>query len=622
VVQAAAGAAGQLPAEVIEILVERADGVPLFAEELVRSVVESGARGRAEGGAEASSDAAYLQIPSTLQDSLMARLDRLGAGKQVAQIAAALGRTFSHALIEAVAELDPGELRWGLAELVDAEILYQSGAPPRSSYTFKHALLQDTAYESQLKSRRRELHARIAATMKEQFPQRVVAEPEVIARHCAAGGLVPEAAEHYKQAGDQAVARLAYREAHGYFARALELLGALPETAGRHAKEIDLRMAQAAPLGALRGYEDPEFLASIARTEQLIEAVGPGPQQIPGLLRLMLLHTNQLPRARAYANSLLAVVEPLGIAPLRVAGYMIRGTGALTSATVSEACADLKQALEIAETTELQTPKAAFEVDAVAMGCCTYAIALVLSGKPDTATRLIERGVRRARAIGHPRTLASALQNAAMAFYMMDDAARSGELSDQCLELIDGRGFHHVEASARVLSGWARACRGDRAAIDGMDAALRSAEEHGVLSGMAKLHFTSAEAHARVGSYARAVEQLKRGEAFIGRAGEQFGYEPEALLTRARIMLLEGAGGDFDEIESLLLRSHQLWQRNQSPWYSILTATLLGRVALDTGKRAVSARERLAEVYAGFSEGFESERLRDARAVMDRLANA
>jgi tetratricopeptide (TPR) repeat protein len=433
---------------------------------------------------------------------------------------------------------------------------------------------------------------------------------------------VAEAAEHYKQAGDQAVTRLAYREAHGYFAQALELLGALPENAGRHAKEIDLLMAQAAPLGALRGYEDPEFLASIARTERLCEAVGPGPQQIPGLLRLMLLHTNQLPRARAYAHALLAVVEPLGIGPLRVAGYMIRGTGSLTSATISEACADLKQALEIAQTTELQTPKAAFEIDSVAMGCCTYAIALVMSGKPDTATQLIERGLERARMIGHPRTLASALQNAAMAFYMMDDAAASGELSDQCLELIEGRGFHHVEASARVLGGWARACRGDRAAIDGMDAALRSADEHGVLSGMAKLHFTSAEAHARVGSYARAVEQLKRGEAFSGRAGEQFRWEPDALLTRARIMMLEAAGEDSDEIESLLLRSHQLWQRNQSPWYSILTATLLGRVALETGTRRAEAHERLSRLYAGFSEGFESRPMRGAQDMLDRLASA
>lgn len=620
IVRAVAGAARPLPDDVVNLLAERADGVPLFAEELARAASESGA-GAESGWLEPADGGAPRRVPTTLQDSLMARLDRLGAGKRVAQVAAALGRTFGHALIEAVAELEPARLELGLAQLVDAGILQRSGEPPRSSYTFRHALIQDTAYHSQLRSRRRELHARIAAVLRERFPQRVVAEPEVIARHFAAAGQPAEAVEHYRQAGDQAAARVAYREAHGYFARALELLATLPEDAARDAREIDLRMAQAAALAALRGYEDPELAASIARTERLCEKLGPGPQRIPGLLKLMVFHTHALPRAREWAKALLAEVEPLGIAPLQVAGYVIRGTGALTSATVSEACADLSRALELAETTGLQTPRAAFEVDAVAMACCTYAMALVLAGKPDTAAAFVERGVARARALGHPRSLASALQNGAMAFHLMDDPERTGALSDQCLELIDGRGFHQVEVSARVLGGWARVCRGELDAIEDMDAALRDAEARGVLAGMTQLCFASAAAHARAGDQAGALAQLARGEAFIERTGEQFGYEPQAVLARAGV-LLAGAAPDFAEIERLLRRALALWERNQSPWMALHAATLLGRVARATRSGAREARERIASLLAGLDEGHDRERLREARAELAALAVA
>jgi class 3 adenylate cyclase/tetratricopeptide (TPR) repeat protein len=615
VVRGAIESASGLSSEVIELLVERADGVPLFAEELTRSVVEAGVPAR-----PGAPRATHLQIPSTLQDSLMARLDRLGSGKQVAQLAAVLGRTFSYALIEAVSELDLDALHDGLSRLVDAEILYRSGEPPRCFYTFKHALLQDTAYESLLRTRRRALHTRVAITLRERFPQRAAAEPEVVARHCAAAGLVPEAIEAYRQAGDQAAARLAYQEAQSYFAQALELLSTLPDDAARRTTEIDLRLAQAAPLGALRGYEDPELMAAIERVDELLAAIGTGPQQIPGLLKLAVLHTNKLRRARAYADALLSVVEPLGLAPLQMAGYILRGTGAIVCATVPEACADLRRALEIAETVELPAPKTAFEIDALAMGCSTYAIALVLAGRPDSAAALVERGVRRARELAHPRTQASALQIGATAFHLAEDARRVGELSGQCIEVVDGRGFHHVEVMARVLASWARARQGDHGATDAMHEALRSAERHGVVAGMPLLCFASADAHLLAGEHARALEQVARGEQFFEQSGERLRYEPQAAWMRARVLL--NAHGDPDEVQSLLLRAVALWEQTQSPWMLLSAATLLGRVALETGKRRDEARERLARLYAAFDEGFDTERLRDARAMLDRLTGA
>jgi TOMM system kinase/cyclase fusion protein len=597
----------QLPTQTVETLVARADGMPLYIEELTKAVKEPGAP-------------SVNSIPPTLADTLMARLDRLSSAKEVAQGAAVLGREFPYTLLAAVTDMAETALHRELGRLVEAEIFFARGEPPSAMYTFKHALVQEAAYESLLKRTRRQLHARVATTLRERFPQRAAAEPEVLARHCEAGGLLPEAIEAYRQAGDHAAARLAYQEAQSYFAQALELVSKLPEDPARHAKEIDLRLAHAAPLGAVRGYEDPDLVASIDRVERLLAAIGPGPQQIPGLLKLAMLHTNQLPRAYAYANALLGVVEPLGIAPLQMAGYILRGTGAMVCATIPEACADLQRALEIADSIELPTPKTAFEIDLLAMGCSTYALALVFAGRPDSAAALVDRGVRRARELAHPRTQASALQIGATAFYFADDPRRVGELSDQCIELVDGRGFHQIEVSARVLGGWAHVRRGDRGATDEMEKALASAERHGVVAGMAHLYFAAADAHLLARDHARALEQVARGEQFMDRSGERLRYEPHASLLRARVLL--DAGRHVDEVESLLLRGLSLWERNQSPWMLLLVATLLGRVALETGERRNEARERLAALYAGFDEGFETERLRDARVMLDRLGAA
>jgi TOMM system kinase/cyclase fusion protein len=595
----------ELPAETIDTLVSRAGGVPLYIEELTKVVMEPGAP---RVGA----------IPDTLADLLMARLDRLSTAKEVAQGAAVLGREFPYVLLAAVVGMPEAALRDALGRLVEAEILFVRGEPPSATYSFKHALLQEAAYESLLKRTRKQFHARVAATFKERFPQRAAAEPAVLAHHCEAGGMLPEAIEAYRHAGDLAAARLAYPEAQSDFARALELLSTLPEDAAHHAQEIDLRLAHAAALGALRGYEDPELVASIERVEALLAAIGRGPQQIPGLLKLALLHTNQLQRAYRYADALLGVVEPLDIAPLQMAGYILRGMAAIVCATVPEACADLRRALEIADTIELSTPKTTFDMDPLSLGCSTYALALVLAGKPDTAAALVERGVRRAHELAHPRTQASVLQIGATAFYFADDPLRAGELSAQCIEVVDGRGFHQIEVSARVLAAWARARHGDRAATAAMEEVLTSAERHGVVAGIAHLYFAAADAHLRGQEYERALEQVSRGEEFMDRSGERFRYEPQANVIRAQVLL--SAGRPLEEVEPLLLHALALLERYQCPWMLLLVATLLGRVAVKTGRRRDEARERLALLYAGFDEGFETERLCDARAMLAQLA--
>ena len=213
-----------LPAEVAAQIVAKTDGVPLFVEELTKTVLESGLLEDAGDRYELAGPLPPLAIPSTLHDSLLARLDRLAPVKEVAQIGAAIGREFSHELLAAVADRPEAELRAALDQLVASELVFRRGAPPEATYSFKHALVQDAAYGTLLKSRRQQLHARIAQVLEEQFPEAAEAQPELLAHHCTQAGLVEQAVDYWYKAGRQAMARSATVEAVAQMTRALDLL--------------------------------------------------------------------------------------------------------------------------------------------------------------------------------------------------------------------------------------------------------------------------------------------------------------------------------------------------------------------------------------------------------------
>lgn len=619
IVVAAVAGSVRLPDRVVDRIVERADGVPLFAEELALAVVDSGIVER-DGRAELRGYVEDLAIPTTLQDSLMARLDRLSAAKHVAQLASILGREFSLSLMQLFADVEPDALQKGLEQLVKAEILLEQGEPPDSTYAFKHALLQDTAYESQLKSRRRKLHARAAAILEERFPRRVEAEPEEMARHCAAGGLVREAVSYYRQAGERAAARFSNPEAIEHFRRALELLLALPEDQEHHQKEVELRLALGNSLAALRGYEDPEAEDCCRRAEVLCERIESGPKRLPVLLGLTLYNVNRghIPRARDHAEALLRIAEPLGIAPLLVAGHMIKGTASLTSATATEGCRDLERAIELARTAELRAPTLAYEVDPLAVAQTVHAIGLVIVGRPERALASAEEGIRRARELGHPRTLASALVNASMASTLLEDAERTRALTDECLRVVARRGFHTVECSARVQAGWARVRLGDPDGVRAVEAGLELTRVSGSRGGLVQLYFIAAESYKLAGRFEDAFEALEHGRRLIEDTGEWIGYGPQIPTMRARILLASGKG-EPAEVERLLVEAFELWGRGEMPWMQLECAIQLARLAPSTGQSA-EARERLAGLHARFTEGFGTPRLREARALLAELA--
>jgi predicted ATPase len=280
-----------LPSEVVRQIVAKTDGVPLFVEELTRTVVESGLL-REEGnryvGAHGDAPIPPLAIPSTLQDSLMARLDRLAPVKELAQLGATLGREFSYELLHAVSPFDESSLQQGLRQLVEAELLYQRGVLPHATYLFKHALIQDTAYQSLLKSRRQQLHQKAAQVLVEQFPETKDTQPELVAHHYAEAGQIEQAIPYWQQAGQRASQRSANAEAIAHLTTALELLKLLPDTPERVQQELIVQTILGPVLIAAKGYAAPEVERAYARARELCQQGGEAPQIFSALWGLCL----------------------------------------------------------------------------------------------------------------------------------------------------------------------------------------------------------------------------------------------------------------------------------------------------------------------------------------------
>ena len=253
-------AANGLPEEVIDQIADRTDGVPLFVEELTKSVLESGVT--------------LVGIPTSLHDSLMARLDRLASVRQVAQIGSAIGREFSYALLHAVSRLPEDELQESLARLVASELVFQRGAPPAAVYAFKHALVQDAAHGSLLRSARQQLHARIAESLGTHSPEMMDTQPDLFAQHYAEAWLVEKSVAYWGKAGHSSVARSAMAEAASQFQKGLDQLALLPDTLKRQRQELEFRSALGAVLQAVKGFAAPETGEAYARARELWERLG------------------------------------------------------------------------------------------------------------------------------------------------------------------------------------------------------------------------------------------------------------------------------------------------------------------------------------------------------------
>ena len=311
-----------LPQEITAQIIDRTDGVPLFVEELTKAVIESGMLTETGDHYSAAGPVTPLAIPASLQASLLARLDRLAPVREVVQIGAALGRQFSHELIGAVAAMPQRQLDEALAQLVDAELMYRRGTPPDAEYTFKHALVQDAAYSTLLRSRRQQLHARIAAILEDRFPEMVAAQPALLAQHCTEASLIEKAIAYWLSAGRQAWGRSATAEAVALLHRGLKLVPALPDSHWRRETELDLQIALGQALTASRGWSAPELGEVYSRARELALTVNRPRTLLFALWAQFSDYLNRadLQRARRLATELLDLGDTAGDAPMQVMG--------------------------------------------------------------------------------------------------------------------------------------------------------------------------------------------------------------------------------------------------------------------------------------------------------------
>jgi len=610
-----------LPEPVLAELETRSDGVPLFAGELTANVVGSGVMIETAGRYEFRGSLRDLSIPATLQDSLMARLDRLSASKQTAQQAATLGREFSYELIEAVTDLDTSSLRNALAQLVASEILHQRGAPPEATYTFRHALLQDTAYESLLYSTRRMLHARIAEALQERFPARVESEPELMARHCAAAGLPDDAVTYYQRAAELAVKRLSNRECAEHHASALEALASLPEDDARHQREISIRLAQAQALMAITSYDAPKVVENIARVEELAAVIGEGPQQLPALIGLVQFDVARGDNlnSRGRAEKILGIAEPLAVKELISAAHLIIGGTDLLIGSAISAKNHLERAVSIGESANFPPPATPNDIDSLGIAQTTYALALVSCGAPGKAIESLRSARERVARFGNDNSIVQVASMTALAGFVLHEPEMARSAADETLLLAEGRGFHTAQLMAMVYRGWARATLGEiEDGVRDVDRGLEIADSTGSAAGVALLCVAAAEAHCTARDRKRAEALLDRADRIIEERGET--YSQWVLGARAQLELELGEG-DAACAESLLLEACAVARGSDILWDELTIGTRLARLAPRTG-RVREAHAHLADVYGRLEDGFDRPMPLAARAALDELATA
>lgn len=588
-------------------IVQRADGVPLFLEELAKTIIETG------GDAE---EVGEERIPASLQDSLAARLDRLGDGRAIAQLAAVLGRDFGTELLEAVADLDREALAAPLGDLVEAELLLPVGARPHTRYVFNHALVQDAAYESLLRGRRRELHRRVADELESHFPELVARQPELVAHHCTRAGETRRAIDHWGRAAGRARASYASADAIAHTEAALRLLSGLPDSPERDAEELSLQLALGGVLVASKGMGSADVEGPHLRALELARARGEPRAEFGASVALTAHYTQRAKheKARAIARELIELASRAGDP---------RGS-ALAQAMLSASllwCGEIQRAVEhtekaLAHFEEIEGPRRG-SIDATEPSVVCFgqrALLLWCVGQPDLALdeagRLVEL-VDPARDSASSRAWALNFRTQILLYRREPEAlaASAAELR----ELAEAHDFHRQRAWGFSLGACAGILRGDvEASCAALEAALGEYgdEEAGFWRSLC-LGFL-ALGYGRLGDRARALEHLAHAQQHVERTGEAFF---EADLFRIRGDLLRTTSDGAHEAESCYRRAVDHARKRGALGFELRAAVALASLLRE--RNDASFRDELARCYERFDEGHTTPDLRDARALLE-----
>ena len=608
-----------LPPEVLDEILGRTDGVPLFVEELTRSVLESGMlRGEGDHYVLQGSLAA-LVIPVSLRDSLMARLDRLGPVKEFAQIGACIGREFSYELLERISTQRSERIEASLKALVDSGLVTRNDSPA-AVYTFKHALVQDTAYESLLKSRRSELHARIAHVLENDFADRVANAPEWLAHHHTHAGHLAQAIPLWRKAGTLAVQRVALKEAVAHFLKGLALIDQLPSSSQRDSLELTIRELLNAAWTGLRGWAAPEVGVNAREILRLAESQG---NRRSLLLAMWWVWTSTITQGRiadslVWVNRLLANGSETGDLDLRIFGHATAMVQHFLNGRLIESREQADHALRLYDPRNAERWIQATGHD-LRTFVKVYACQLIwMMGFPDQAARLSDESVAHAHADGHAFNLVWAMTFSAYVFAYRREPERFLERVDEADRLAREQGLTFIyEVSVPQARGIAELQNGrPREAISLLRQGIDRWTKTGGNVRIPLVKSALAEAVALDGDPGTALELINECiEQIDLPAGQERLWLPEVLRCKGWILMRDGRDA---EAEVQLRASIDCARQQQAKSWELRSATMLAGLLSRHGDNA-AARDLLAPVYAWFTEGRETKDLMEARELLKSL---
>ena len=600
-----------LSVKVIEEIAERTDGVPLFVEELTKAVLEAGAQAPVALSAMPHPG----PVPATLHASLMARLDRLGsAAKDVSQTGAAIGREFEFGLLASTTDLPEPELHEALDRLTHAGLLFVRGTPPQSSYIFKHALIQDAAYGTLLRDRRQRLHVRIVATLEDHFPEVVLAQPALLAHHCASAGLAEQAVDYWLKAGQQALARSAMLEAVIQLRKGLDMLAGLPDGLRRQQQELDLQSALGSALSATSGWSASEVAETLSRAYELARQLDRPECLVPLIMGQYWFHLVRAEHRLALplSEQLEKIGESRNDAATQLLGRYLQGVTRFFLGEFVAARATLERSMGLAD--PVNRAVGGMSVDPYATMLGYVAMTLAYLGYVDQAWARMDEALSEARRLRHVHTLVHVLHFANWMGWLTRLPMMHLE---ELLALTTKHGFPFYLGFAQAYRG--RSLIGLGEAQEGLalvTQGLADLRVIGCITSVPMFLTWLAEAHAVLGQPAEERNCLAEAARIVVTTDERF-LEAE-LLHRVLGDLLDAAA-DRSGAERHYRQAIIVAERQSAKLLQLRASTSLARLWRDQGKRA-EARDLLGPIYNWFTEGFDAPDLKDAKALLEQLA--
>jgi tetratricopeptide (TPR) repeat protein len=562
-----------------------------------------------------------LAIPSTLQDSLMARLDRLATVKEVAQVGSALGRSFHYELLRAVAPIEEAALQRALARLAESDLLHHRGVPPDATYIFKHTLIQETAYQSMLVSRRQQLHKRIGETLVARFPETTQTQPELVAHHYTEADLADEAVGYWLRAGQRAVERSANLEAIAHLTKGLSVLASQPHNRDRLERELALRTTLGPALMSTKGLGSPEVGANYTQALELCRQLGERPELFAVLRGLWEFHElrGELKTALRLGEELFRLAQAADDPSLRLVTHDVLGDTLYWCGDFSRALEHLEQGIALYRIDEhrgLAHQHAGYDP---CVACHIFsAYALWYLGYPDRAARRIEEGIALARELSQTFSLSLAMQFGTVVHHLRREVSQAKVCAETNVGLSTEQANVFLLGCGMVEEGWVTVHEGRHDAglariLRGMDVCRGS----GAVLEFPHCWAALADAYRVAGRIDEALQAVADG---LAQARETSARFNEAELHRLRgELLLLGTSTKPDDAERCFREALEIARRQSAKSLELRTAISLGRLLERQGKRE-EARRLVSESYSWFTEGFDTADLKDARTLLDSWA--